>query len=321
MKKGFTLIELLVVIAIIAILAAMLMPALSGARNAARKAGCQSNLHSIGLGTTLYKQRADAMDVGLSGYPDCGWNWGVGAHMGALYPEFVKSAGMFDCPGDAGDEAYSRVEPNGFQIHNSDYAFDQGDTMVAWTADGSDCSDNFRGKREGLTYEWPILAGMVGELCLQDLSAPKYAYGADVKPLTPNWSTNPTGPVAFMPYRKDANHAGGANLLYMDTHVEWLPMIETSSTGVLFGNPSMAPPPNPPNTAIPNPYIEGDECIYECQPPWASLRGDTYIRYYNCVDPTTHGIAHPYEYTWIHKSYGGYKCGKAMMPPGTWPWP
>jgi len=53
-RTGFTLIELLVVIAIIAILAALLLPALSKAKQSAKKANCMSNMHQIGLATVIY---------------------------------------------------------------------------------------------------------------------------------------------------------------------------------------------------------------------------------------------------------------------------
>lgn len=53
-KAAFTLIELLVAVAIMAVLASLLLPAVFRAKVAARRAQCQSNLHQIGLGLSLY---------------------------------------------------------------------------------------------------------------------------------------------------------------------------------------------------------------------------------------------------------------------------
>ena len=72
-KHAFTLIELLVVIAIIAILAALLLPALSTAKQRAWTISCNSNLHQIGLGMRMFA------DDNVEFYPESGGDihWGA----------------------------------------------------------------------------------------------------------------------------------------------------------------------------------------------------------------------------------------------------
>ena len=76
MNKRFTQIELLIVIAIFAILAAMLLPALSAARNSAKSSGCLANLEQIGTAMAMYsKEHKDWICPGRGGHLDTDIKW------------------------------------------------------------------------------------------------------------------------------------------------------------------------------------------------------------------------------------------------------
>ncbi|MDF2439773.1 MAG: hypothetical protein JWN98_757 [Abditibacteriota bacterium] len=93
-RKGFTLIELLVVIAIISILASMLFPAFSSAREQARKTVCISNLRQVSLGILQYTQDYDERFP--SGYP---FFLPTNApQLTNVVNPYIKSLQIWDCP-------------------------------------------------------------------------------------------------------------------------------------------------------------------------------------------------------------------------------
>jgi len=201
-RRAFTLIELLVVIAVIAILAALVMPAVLRAMRQAATTNCRSNVHQIGIANQLYANHfAQFLPCYGDWYPN-GYEARLISPPWAVLP-YVKDRKAYVCPADPtpGDPWWWNL--NHFDLTESSYMWNEHImTIDAFPSGRSQPISN---------YPKPQKTGLV----------------SDGRCMPNGWTWKTAMPYEMYEYtRIDFDHDAKVNMLFLDQSVQTIPQIE-----------------------------------------------------------------------------------------------